>query len=194
MPAPRRLCLARRCVLIGAILWLAACQMTAASLSRAPASVLGGQVTVAGPRGYCVDPATTREQGDTAVVLMGRCQFTLAVDPALLTVSVGPTASAGVLAAGGAALTTFFTSDDGRAALSRSGTARDVKVLQALAVDDAYLLFLSDRAVGAYWRAVVGVKGRLVTISANGTPDAPLAASAGRALVDATLAALRRGN
>lgn len=173
---------------------LAACEMTAPTLSRAPAPLLGGAVTVASPRGYCVDPASAREQGDTAVVLMGRCKFALTVAPALLTMSIGPTASAGVLAAGGPAMTAYFTSPQGRAALSRSGRAGDVQVLAALSSGDAYLLHLLDREAGDYWRAVVGLNGRLVTISANGAQGAPLDPATGRRLVDATLAALRRAN
>lgn len=194
LPALECFRLARRGLALAALLQLAACQMTAAPLSQPAASLLGGAVSVAGPRGYCVDPATKREQGDTAVILMGRCKFALAVEPALLTVSIGPTASAGAMAAGGAALTGYFTSTQGRAALSRIGRARDVTVLEALTAGDAYLLHLNDRAVGDYWRAVVGLNGRLVTISANGAQGAPLAPPAGRALLDATLIALRRAN
>jgi len=177
-----------------AALTLAGCQMAAMPLLTRPTALLGGAFSVAGPRGYCVDPAATREQDDTAVVLMGRCRGALAVAPALLTMSVGPAASSGVLAAGGAALTTYFSSPEGRAALSRTGTAADVTVIEALGAGDAYLLHLNDVAVGEYWRAVVGLKGRLVTISANGTEDTPLSPMVGRDLVDATLAALHRVN
>ena len=67
-------------------------------------------------------------------------------------------------------------------------------MLEALTAGDAYLLHLSDRTVGEYWRAVVGLNGRLVTISANGAQDAPLAPPAGRAVLDATLIALHRAN
>ncbi len=179
-------------------LTLPACQTTAVStqvsLSRQPATLLDGAIRVAGPHGYCVDPAATRELGDTAVVLLGRCKDALGVTPALLTVAVGPTASSGVLAAGGAALTTYFTSSEGRATLSRMGRAGDVAVVEAVGVGDAYLLHLQDRAAGDYWRAVVGLNGRLVTISANGAQGTPLAQSEGRILVDSTLAALRRTN
>lgn len=194
LPAPQSVRLARRGLALILPLLLAACQMSAAPLSKPAATLLGGAVSVAGPRGYCVDPATKREQADTAVILMGRCKFALTVQPAVLTVSIGPTASANVLAAGGEALTGYFTSPEGRAALSRIGRARDVTVLAALSAGDAYLLHLNDRAVGDYWRAVVGLNGRLVTISANGAQGAPLASPAGRALIDATLIALRRAN
>ncbi len=194
LPALRRVRTALHGICLAAIVGLAACEPSTLPLSRPPADLLGGAIALAGPRGYCVDPASLREQGDTAVALLGRCRFALAVDPALLTISIGPAASSGVLAAGGEALTAYFTSADGRAALSRNGRAQDVTVLAALGAGDAYLLRLRDRAVGEYWRAVVGLNGRLVTISANGTQDAPLAPAAGRALLDATLAAMRRAN
>ena len=194
LPAPRR----NRPVLFGAglaaLIGLSACQMTAAPAMRPAVALLDGAITVAAPRGYCVDPAATREQGDTAVVLMGRCKFAPAVAPALLTMSIGPAASSGAMAAGGAALTEYFTSPAGRAALSRSGRAQDVTVIEARMADGAYLLRLGDRAVGDYWRAVVGLNGRLVTLSVNGAQGAPLNPEAGRALLDAALAALRRAN
>jgi hypothetical protein len=170
------------------------CQMANSPLAPPPTAVLDGAVSVAGPRGYCVDPAATHELADAAVALIGRCPGALAVTPALLTMTVGPAASAGVLAAGGPAMTEYFTSAEGRAALSRSGQALDVRVIAAVGVGDAYLLHLQDRAVGEYWRAVVGLNGRLVTVSANGTQGAPLPPPVGRALLDATLIALRRVN
>ncbi len=172
----------------------AGCQMTNSPLAQPPTPVLGGVVSVAGPRGYCVDPAATRELADAAVALIGRCPGSVEVAPALLTMTVGPAASAGVLAAGGPALTDYFTSTAGRAALSRSGRASDVKVIVAVGAGDAYFLHLQDRRAGEYWRAVVGLSGRLVTLSANGTQGAPLPPPVGRALLDATLIALRRVN
>ena len=72
------------------------------------------------------------------------------------------------MAAGGEALVAFFQSDEGRAMLSREGRADDVQVREAVGVGDAFLMHVADRAVGDYWRALAGVRGRLVTISASG--------------------------
>jgi hypothetical protein len=67
-------------------------------------------------------------------------------------------------------------------------------VLESGVVDGRLLLHLMDRDAGEYWRAVVGVRGRLVTISALGAEGAPLSPEAGRKLVDQTIDALIRAN
>ena len=95
---------------------------------------------------------------------------------------------------GGAALAAFFASAQGRATLSRDGRASDVRVIEALSVGDAFLMHLQDRDLGDYWRAVVGIKGRLVTLSATGTPAVPLNPKDGRKVLDAELNAMRLAN
>ncbi|MGL6211529.1 MAG: cation transport ATPase, partial [Paracoccaceae bacterium] len=65
---------------------------------------------------------------------------------------------------------------------------------EAIGVGNSLLLHVSDRAVGEYWRALVGVRGRLVTVSASGAEGAPLDPAAGRKLLDATLIALEGAN
>jgi len=183
---------------------LAGCELTDPALLAGPQRVglLNGALTVAAPRGYCVDRAAIRQERDTAVVLIGRCRSDGSAQlqvPAVVTVSVGQGGSAGVMTAGGAALSAFFTSTEGRAVLARSGRAADVRVLQARGRADAFVMQLSDRQVGVYWRAVTGIGGRLVTVSAAG-PDTSaeggvaLSPQAGLALVDATLLALRAAN
>lgn len=158
------------------------------------APVLGGALNVGVPAGYCVDRKASREKKDSAVILMGRCADNLSAAAALVTVSVGPGGSAGVMTAGGPALAAFFKSPQGRATLSRDGRASDVRVLQAIGVGTALLLHLTDREQGEYWRAVVGMSGRLVTISASGTEESPLPPELGRKLVDQSLAALTLAN
>lgn len=98
------------------------------------------------------------------------------------------------MGAGGAELAGYFTSRDGRAALSREGRAADVAVLEAVGSGEAFLLHVRDRAVGDYWRAVTGIRGRLVTVSASGPEGQALSEGEGRALVEAAVAALRRAN
>jgi hypothetical protein len=155
------------------------------------APVLGGALQVGVPAGYCIDRTAGREDGDTAIVVMGKCTQASAVPPAVLTTAIGPAASAGVLAGGGQALAAYFTSDAGRAALSRSGRANTVTVLQAKSVGTAFVMRIRDRNAGEYWRGVAPVAGRLVTI----TVDAPGAdAASGEALLIQSLAAMRRAN
>ena len=151
-------------------------------------------MTLAAPPGYCIDPAAVQKSGDTVVAVLGRCASISTVTPGLLTISVGQPGSAGVMAAGGEALAAFFASTEGRRVLSRSGRAQDVQLRQAVGSKDAFVMRLTDRAVGDYWRAVTGIGGRLVTISATGAEGTPLAPEAGRKLVDAAVLALRMAN
>ncbi|GLS85221.1 hypothetical protein GCM10010873_01940 [Cypionkella aquatica] len=146
------------------------------------------------PPGYCIDGKASRESKDTAVILMGRCTDAMKATPALITVSIGQSGSAGVMTAGGPALAAYFASSQGRATLSRSGRAADVRLISALGAGDAFLLHLQDRSAGEYWRAVIGVKARLVTVSATGTDALPLDPAEGRRVLDQALDALRAAN
>lgn len=156
--------------------------------------LLDGAFVAAAPAGYCLAPGAGRRSGDGAVVLMGRCSAQSDALPAILTLSVGPAGSAGAMTAGGERLAGYFTSAEGRAALSRDGRAADVTVLEAVGAGNAFLLHVRDRRAGDYWRAVTGLRGRLVTVSASGPEGQALPEGRGRALVEAAVAALRRAN
>ncbi|TXI05270.1 MAG: cation transport ATPase [Pseudorhodobacter sp.] len=157
-------------------------------------AVLQGQMTVSAPAGYCVDESASRETEDRAVVLMGRCDGQTSVQPAVLSYSVGPAGSAGAMAAGGAELAGFFTSAEGRATLSATGRARDVEIVEALGAGDAFLMRLRQNTEPSHWRAFLGLKGRLVSIAVQGSPDAPLAPEEGRKILDGAIAAMERQN
>jgi hypothetical protein len=182
-----------RALTAAALLALAACDLASFG-GTTKVALFDGTMTLAAPSGYCIDPAAVHQAGDAVVAVLGRCAATSTATPGLLTVSVGQPGSAGVMTAGGAALAAFFTSTEGRRVLSRSGKAQDVQVRQAVGRPDAFVMRVTDRAVGDYWRAVTGIGGRLVTISATGAEGAPLAPEAGRALVDAAVAAMRAAN
>lgn len=177
---------------LAGLLLLAACVTSGAGPRSA--ALLDGAIVAAAPAGYCLAPGVGRRSDDSAVVLMGRCTATSGADPAVLTLSVGPAGSAGAMAAGGAGLAAYFTSAEGRAALSRRGRAGDISVLSAVGEGDAFLLHVRDAAVGDYWRAVTGIRGRLVTVSASGPEGQALPEGKGRALVEAAVGALRRAN
>lgn len=179
--------------LVGALLILAGCvAATGGGIRSVP--LLDGAVVAAAPAGYCIAPGAGQRQADSAVVIMGRCSATGAAVPAVLTLTVGQAGSAGAMVGGGQALADFFTSDAGRAALSRSGRAGDVQVLAATGGQEAFLLQVRDRVAGEYWRGIAGLRGRLVTVTAAGPEGQALEAAQGRALVEAALAALRRAN
>lgn len=175
-------------------LGLSACVLPIADATRQVA-VLGGEVRVRAPEFYCIDTKSARASEDTAVVLIGRCNAAGQVAAALVTVTVGRTASAGVMLAEPEALRAFMSSPAGRRALSRSGQAADVAVLESGVLGgDRLMLHLNDREEGEYWRAILGIKGRLVTISASGAEGVPLTPAQARRLVDQTVAAMRAAN
>ncbi|MBT9244763.1 cation transport ATPase [Gemmobacter fulvus] len=166
-------------------------------------AVLGGAVTLAAPPGYCIEPASRLEREDTAILLMGRCDGAADRAPAVLTGTVGAAGSgAGVdIAGGGPELAAFFRSERGRAALSRRGRARDVVLHEALGINGAFLLRLTDTGPGKgtlvqaqSWRAVLPLGGRLVSLTVAGTAAAPLDRATGRKLIEAFVVATRAAN
>jgi hypothetical protein len=199
---------------------LAGCVANAPAVTRnAPPSVaLLGDIAVAGPKGYCAEPsggasgedggedggeATLRgdkpdQQPISETLLMARCADVTAVPPAIIAVTVGQKGSAGVMAVGGQKLASFFSSDDGRATLSRRGQATDVQLLEALSQrvekTEAFLMRLDEPSMGQHWRAIVGMRGRLVTVSVVGPTDSPLDPAQGRSLLEQMLSALHHAN
>jgi hypothetical protein len=177
---------------MASLLLLASCDLPGGA--RREITILDGQITVRAPAFYCVDLQASRGGEDTAVVLIGRCTVNGQVAAAVVTVTVGRSASGGVMLAGAEALRQFLRSPEGRKALSRSGRAQDVAVLQSGVVDGTLLLHMNDALAGEYWRAIIGLRGRLVTVSALGPERAPLPPEDGRRLVEQTVAALTKAN
>ena len=184
----------------GAVLiWmLAGCQMElggfAAPGQTKAISVLGGAMTVTAPSGYCVDKRSARSQVDGAVVLMGRCNGGSNHPAAVISVTIGEAGSAGIVADGGTALAAFFQTSGGRAALSRMGSADSVKIVQAANSDGAYTLRIVEAGVGDYWRAIMGLSGRLITLSVQGPTGSTLDPATGRSLLGESVAAMRNAN
>ncbi|SNX68916.1 hypothetical protein SAMN05878503_102356 [Cereibacter ovatus] len=175
--------------------WTVRAGLAALLLSLAPA-VLAEGVRVAPPSGYCIDKEASARTG---LVLIGRCEGVTDRPPAILTAVVGAPGSGMDLDGRGQELAAFFASDAGRAALSRSGDPRRVEMLEAWGVDDAFLLRLRDTSRGHHgqtesWRAVVSLKGRLVTLTATGTAAAPLARENGKRLIGAFVTAMKAAN
>lgn len=182
-----------------ALIWLlAGCQMElggfAAPGQAKVISVLHGAMTVAAPSGYCVDKRSARSQADGAVVLMGRCNGGSNHPAAVISVTIGEAGSAGIVADGGTALAAFFQTSGGRAALSRMGSADSVKIVQAANSDGAYTLRIVEAGVGDYWRAIMGLSGRLITLSVQGPTGSTLDPATGRSLLGESVAAMRNAN
>lgn len=158
------------------------------------ASILGGSIVVAAPRGYCIDTAASQTAGESAVMFIGRCSDSADVPAAAITATIGETGSASVMAAGTDGLARYFASAEGRAALSRDGRAETVAVQEVLAGEGVVILHLNDAAIGEYWRAVLGIRGRLVTLAVTPPEGRPLTVPEGKLLLDRTIIALQRAN
>ena len=158
-----------------------------------PKSVVlrGDGITVKGPSGYCPDPATVSQSGGVAAVVLGRCDDQSKATPAVIFVTFGRAGSAAAMAAGGADLAAFFTSEAGRKSLSRRGQASDVSVTAARSVREVFLFRVSDEGEGLYWRGMFAIKGRTVSVKVVG-PE--LGEDESRKLVEGTAKALRRAN
>ncbi|WP_432637031.1 hypothetical protein [Albidovulum sp.] len=199
----------RLLLLLGIPLGLAGCiALGPAEVTRAIA-VADGAVVVSGPTGYCIDRAATRDGPEGAFVLFGTCAALAGSpaagqpdDPAVLTVSVLPGApDAATFAESLPALTTFFRSAPGRAALSRSGEAADITVANVVQADGALLLELRDASAARgqqvepeYWRAVLTLEGSMVTVSALSLNSRPLSSGQKRRVLEALIARIRAAN
>ncbi len=156
--------------------------------------VQGGDIRVAAPAGYCANPQASTDGAGSAVVLMGRCSAASNATPALITASVGAAGSGAALDAGPVALTSFFTSDQGRGMLASTGKASDAVVSSSETEEGAVLLRVKDANLGEYWRAILALKGRLVMLSATGAESVTLPPEQGRALLSKAMTALRKAN
>src|SRR6056297_132833 len=126
-----------RLTVFGAAVALAGCGAPVDVARLAPETVLVAEnVVVAGPPGYCIDAGAVRETGSAAFVLLGSCA-SLSGDgirampdaPGVLTVLVSPAGGGAVFsAASEQQLQRFFSSDEGRIALSADGRAESVEV------------------------------------------------------------------
>lgn len=181
---------------------LAGCVASGGGSGR-PVAVLEGDLRVAAPRGYCIDPSSRQEKDDSALLLAGRCAGETGAVPALLTATIGPAGSAAGIdpATDSARIAAFFTSDRGRTALSRRGRAKDVTIAQMAEQEGALLLRLTDSGHGngmqvqaESWRALLPLDGRLVTLTVSGMQAAPLSAEAGHRLIGDFATAMRRAN
>lgn len=179
------------------LLVLAGCVAPGAGTDPARAPILAGSMMLAAPEGYCIVPGSRLERGDDALALMGRCKGETSRPPAVLTVTLGAKGSAAGFDS--ATLANWLRGAQGRAALSRRGRAADVTVEEVAPLKDALLIRLRDAGAErgvepAAWRAVLPLRGRLVTLTVTGPRDQPLSASAGRALMESFIARMRAAN
>jgi hypothetical protein len=181
---------------------LASLNAGSSALNRAApqrVAVAGGEIVIAGPRGFCVDRDASREDAAGAFVLLGSCA-SIAGDlqaarpsvPAVLTATVSPEAVATMDAGFVEGLADFFRTTGGRAALSRSGEAETLTLLDMRV--QGRTLFIHSRDTGSglseeisddSWRALMEVNGRLVTATVIGFDERPMSEREGFATLRA---------
>ena len=109
---------------LGVSLALMGCEAVPTGQNLHELAVLDGAITVAAPKGYCIDKDASVSRGAATVLLIGRCNDQGQVAAAVVTLTIGGPASAGVLAAGPQALGEYFASNAGRKVLARDDRTR----------------------------------------------------------------------
>lgn len=160
--------------------------------------VLGGTITIAGPDGWCVDPGATRETDEQAFALLRPCRAGRA-SPVLGVTVTDTRVPPGDRAAQLSQLADFLVTDAGRGQLSRRGRPGDVTLEPPRIRDGALWLYLTDSGnpeafEPGYWRVVMPLAGRLVTLTALSLAAAPSNRAAGEAAMAGLIEVLRRRN
>ena len=99
------------------------------------------------------------------------------------------------------AMKAFFRSEEGRAALSRTGDAATVKLLDAGGKGDVFYIHARDRSASfvpvvsdEYWRAIFNVNGRIVSASVMALRDRSMSSDAARLLLDGFVSRIKAAN
>lgn len=173
----------------GCVSSLTSPQVTSSNNAASEIAVVQKSVLISGPKGYCIDPSATRDSADSAFVLLGACEAIAGqgggADAGLLLASL-TTSGQGQVAGATDQLAAYFASDAGRAALSRSGDADAVKLLDHRVEGDALYLHLRDTSQASlagvapeYWRGMFDVNGHIATVSVMDFAQAPNQPSTG---------------
>lgn len=165
-------------------------------------------MVIKGPPGFCIDTQNSQADTDPAFVLLGNCAalgrgFNLQQPKvrALLTASVSDGGGEDTVAATMPTLDQFFRSDDGRAALSRSGDPETVQILDTFAQENSYYLHAYDSsapimpgAANEYWRSYFDIGDQIVAVSVIATTEHPLSPEQSLQLVKAFAAEIKSAN
>lgn len=205
-----------RSALAGATLALAGCagglpdislpSFLGPKVDAAPAASLamfGGDMTAAGPKGFCADPLASRPAGGFAI--FAPCSA-LGVDdapaavPAVTTVQIGKAGSA-IVQADSVAFAALLEGPSGVDILARTKESDAVTVTTVKHTDARVSVFFTDDAPafvdgaqGAQWRSFLDMNGRLATVSVRGLGEAPLSQATGADLLDQAVKALIDAN
>lgn len=168
-------------------------------------TVTRGEVTIAGPRGFCIDPASLRDTAEGAFALLASCAALAGGSgpqpaiPGVLSAMVSAEPEGVGLARALRDIEGYLASEAGRTALSRTGDAQSVQVLDSRITRG--ILFLNIRDDSAfdgpeiepeYWRAIFAVNDHIVTLSVMQPEGQP--ATGALATLEAFIARLRSEN
>lgn len=168
------------------------------SFSNSSTTVVGKDIVISAPKGYCVDEEISQTVGDNAFVLLGNCasvstsaRKTQPEVKALLTASFSKsTSNAASISAALVGMDKFVRSNDGRTALSRDSDPQSVQILDTFQKDETFFLRARDTSAGIvpgasneYWRAYFDLKDQIVSVSVIGFKDQPLKPETGLAML-----------
>lgn len=167
-------------------------------------ALLGGDVRVRGPRGYCVDQRASNGRRGFAVLagcaLLARDASIMPDLPGVITVQFGADNTASVTD-NEAAFAAFLKSGAGRALLAGDGDLAQVPEVATIGGAGSVLARFEDSSGpvipgtgGPQWRGFIDIGGRLVTVSVLSLERAPLSRAQGERLLGITLAELAQVN
>lgn len=161
--------------------------------------VLRENITVTGPTGYCVDVEATRESDIEAFVLLVRCHATMRPAPVLSATVTNLEAPDSNDPDTLRRLAGFLQTTPGRAQLSRSGDPDDVSLEGAQYRDGAIWMEITDSGNPdsfdpTYWRAILPISGRVVTVSVLSAREHPLDSGGGQTMLRDFVRQMRRAN
>lgn len=162
-------------------------------------SVLNDAVSIRGPAGYCIDTEATRESDIEAFALLVRCRGTLNPAPVLSATVTGVPAPDSNDPNALRQLAEFLASAPGRAQLSRSGDPRDVTIRSLRVADRAIWILVHDTGNPSsfdptYWRAVLPIAGRIVTLSVLAAQEHPMDVESGLSVLRGFVMRMRAAN
>lgn len=140
---------------------LTACAPAPGSAPLANATLAGGEIVVAGPRGYCIDPVTLSRGATRSFAVLASCNILsggeegIFVEPMMVTITVGPRLESPAIPAPEA-----LASEVGQTLVS--GSARDGLTTALLAGGGAEVL---DNGDPRYWRGAFVENGHLIGLA-----------------------------
>ena len=162
---------------------------------------------VSGPSGFCVDEQSVKETAKGSFLLLGNCTGLsggsnprLKGRTAVLTLSVSGALDDPTMI-DPAALQRFFQTPKGKAALSRSGRADTVVLMDTVSSGQSVLIHARDTSAPVlpglddeYWRSIFLVKGHLMTATAIPFAEAPMPSAGLKKLLQQFETKLTRDN